>query len=35
MLENWKIVEKWNYKELMNKKSKFYNLANPEYLALN
>ncbi len=35
MLENWKIVEEWNYEELMNKKSKFYSLANPEHLIIN
>jgi hypothetical protein len=35
MLENWKIVEKWNYNELMDKKAKFYNLADPEHLILN
>ena len=35
MLENWKIVEEGNYEELMNKKAKFYNLANPEHLILN
>jgi ABC-type multidrug transport system fused ATPase/permease subunit len=35
MLENWKIVEIGNYKELMNKKAKFYNLATPEHLILN
>ncbi len=34
MLENWKIVESWNYEELMNKKAKFYNLANPDNLIL-
>ena len=35
MIENWKIVESWNYKELMKKKGKFYWLANPEHLILN
>ena len=35
VLENWKIVEIGNYKELMGKKAKFYNLANPEHLILN
>ena len=35
MLENWEIVEKWAYTELMNKKWKFFHLANPEHLILN
>jgi len=35
VLENWKIVESWNYDELMARKSKFYNLANPEHLIIN
>jgi len=35
VLENGKIVETGNYEELMNKKAKFYNLANPEHLMLN
>jgi ABC-type multidrug transport system fused ATPase/permease subunit len=35
VLENWKIVESWNYDELMSNKSKFYNLANPEHLIIN
>jgi ABC-type multidrug transport system fused ATPase/permease subunit len=35
MLENWKIVESGTYDELINKKAKFYNLANPEHLILN
>jgi len=35
MLENWKIVESGTYEELINKKAKFYNLANPEHLILN
>lgn len=35
LLENWNIVESWKYNELMNKKNKFYNLANPEHLILN
>ena len=34
VLENGKIVESWNYDELMKKKKKFYNLANPEHLIL-
>jgi len=35
VLENWKIVESWNYNELMFNKYKFYNLANPEHLIIN
>lgn len=35
MLENWKIIEEWNYEELMNKKDKFFKLANPEHLIIN
>ena len=35
MLESWEIVESWNYKELMNKKWKFYELANPDHLIIN
>lgn len=35
MLENWKIVESWNYLALMDKKDKFYSLANPEHLIIN
>jgi len=35
MLENWKIVESGTYNDLINKKSKFYQLANPEHLILN
>ncbi len=34
VLERWKIVEQWNYKELMKKKGKFYSLANPDKLIL-
>ncbi len=34
VLENGKIVESWNYEELMKKKKKFYNLANPDHLIL-
>lgn len=34
MLENGKIVESWNYEELMEQENKFYNLANPEKLIL-
>ena len=35
MLENGKIVEQWNYEELMWKKWKFFQLANPENLTIN
>ncbi len=35
MLENGKIIESWNYDELMDKKAKFYELANPDHLILN
>ena len=35
MLENWKIVEEGKYNELMDKKGKFYGLANPEHLIIN
>lgn len=35
MIENWKIVETWNYEELMQKKEKFYELANPDKLMIN
>ena len=34
VLEKGKIVESWNYEELMRKKSKFFQLANPEKLML-
>lgn len=34
VLEQWKIVESGNYEELMNKKKKFYALANPDKLIL-
>ena len=35
VLENGRIVESWNYNELMkNKKGKFYGLANPDHLIL-
>ena len=34
MLEKWKIVESWNYEELISKKAKFYELANPDNLIL-
>lgn len=35
MLENWKIIESWTYENLMNKKSKFYSLSNPEHIIIN
>lgn len=34
MVEKWKIVESWSYDQLMNKKEKFYSLANPEHFVL-
>lgn len=34
VLENWKIVESWNYEELMNLWWKFYELANPDKLII-
>jgi len=34
VLENGKVVESWNYEELMKKKWKFYGLANPDHLIL-
>lgn len=34
VLENWKIIETWNYEELMNLKGKFYELANPDKLVI-
>lgn len=34
VLENWKIVETWNYEELMNLGWKFYELANPDKLIM-
>lgn len=34
MLENWIIIEEWNYNDLMEKKWKFYNLANPDNLII-
>lgn len=34
VLENGKVVEEWNYDELMKSKNKFYNLANPDKLIL-
>jgi ABC-type multidrug transport system fused ATPase/permease subunit len=35
VLENGKIIEQWNYEELIEKKWKFFELANPEKLILN
>ena len=35
MLQNGKVVESGNYEELMNKKKKFYDLANPDHLIIN
>lgn len=34
VLENGTIVESWNYTELMNKKWKFYSIANPDKLII-
>jgi ABC-type multidrug transport system fused ATPase/permease subunit len=34
MLENWQIIENWNYEELLAKKGKFFELANPDNLIL-
>ena len=34
MLENWKIIEFWKYEELISKKGKFFELANPDNLIL-
>jgi ABC-type multidrug transport system fused ATPase/permease subunit len=34
MLENWEIIETWSYNELIAKKGKFFELANPENLIL-
>ena len=35
VLEKWKIVEEWNYQNLIDKKWKFYELSNPEHLTIN
>lgn len=35
MIENGKIVEQWTYTQLVEKKSRFYELSNPEHLILN
>ncbi len=34
MLEKWQIVEYWKYEELISKKGKFFELANPDNLIL-
>lgn len=34
VLENGKVIESWNYEELLKQKGKFYNLANPDKLIL-
>ena len=34
MLEDWKIIESWKYEELISKKGKFFELANPDNLIL-
>ena len=35
VLENWEIVESWNYTQLMKNKAKFYKLSNPDNLIIN
>lgn len=35
VLENWQIVEKWNYEELILKWKKFFELANPDKMVMN
>lgn len=35
VLENWQIVEVWNYEELLAKKWKFFELANPDKMVMN
>lgn len=35
MLEKWKIVEQWNYEELINLGWKFFHLVNPKLLIIN
>jgi ABC-type multidrug transport system fused ATPase/permease subunit len=34
VLENWEVVEAGKYEELMNKKWKFYSIANPDRLVI-
>jgi ABC-type multidrug transport system fused ATPase/permease subunit len=34
VLENGRVAEQGNYEDLMSKKKKFYNLANPDKLIL-
>lgn len=35
VLDKWKIIENWNYAELIEKKWKFFELANPDKMILN
>lgn len=35
VLKKWKIIETWNYEELMENKWDFFGLANPEHLIIN
>lgn len=35
VIKKWKIVEEWNYEELMNKQQEFYKLVNPDSLLIN
>jgi ABC-type multidrug transport system fused ATPase/permease subunit len=35
VLKKWKIVEEWNYDELMNNKWEFFKLVNPDSLIIN
>lgn len=35
MIEKWKIIESWNYEELINNKWKFFKLVNPDSLIIN
>lgn len=35
MMKDWKILENWSYKKLINKKWEFFNLINPDSLIIN
>lgn len=35
LLQNWEILERWKYNKLIENKSAFYNLANPDNLIIN
>ncbi len=35
VIQNWKIIESWNYKDLIDKKWYFYSLATPDKLLIN